>query len=161
MKSLHRNPGPNLENFFPKLYHKASRELRECRNLASFLFARPEWLKTEKSEKIFPIPEIKANMRQIRPNLKSISSVLSTRPSPNHVAHVCMSIPGLLFTLRPSLIELGWNLRRSFHIEIKAKIVKSRTQFEKYFLKFYRKATLEPRSCRNLTPFLSKKRLDE
>ena len=61
-----------------------------------------------------------------------------------------ISKPGFPFvTLGGSKSETR---ERSFHSEIKENIVKSRTQFENYFLNFYHEASLEPRSCRNLIP---------
>ena len=61
-----------------------------------------------------------------------------------------ISKPGFPFvTLGGSKSETR---ERSFHSEIKENIVKSRTQFENYFLNFYHETSIEPRSCRNLIP---------
>ena len=105
------------------------------------------WLEIKK---IFP--EIQANIVKSGPNLKSISLKILPQGLPETTWVETWSPSSSL-----SFISFGRNLteilRRSFHNEIKANIVKSRTQFEIYFLNFYHKASLEPRFMSKLGSF--------
>ena len=77
------------------------------------------------------------------PNFENYFLNFIIRPPSNHVYR---SLGSLLGGSKSETRE------RSFHSEIKENIMKSRTQFENYFLNFYHEASLEPRSCRNLIP---------
>ena len=74
--------------------------------------------------------------------LKNSITRLESRP--------CRNLASSLFASVRTWLKIWEDLS---HSEIKASIVKSRTQFENCLLNFYHKASLEPCLCRKPVPF--------